>query len=153
MSDHTPIEQQLLTMLSSQRQTRKKYHRLWEVYPVINEMIQLGYLQVDINQLVNEGGLPLHFATFKTYLRRCRHAMAEKASTESREITQESVPHKSLSDTHSASIVNEEELDMSRQNNRSLEAILDARDRGSDPDIDRYLAAKKPLNRRKNSEL
>lgn len=149
MSDHTPIEQQLLAMLNSQRPTRKKYHRLWEVYPIINEMIQLGYLQVDINQLVNEGGLPLHFETFKTYLRRCRHAMSEKTPTESRETIQESVPPKSLSGTHSASIVNEEESDMSRQNNRSLEAILDARDRDSDPDIDRYLAAKKPLNRRK----
>lgn len=149
MSDHTLIEQQLLTMLKSQRTTRKKYHRLWEVYPVISEMIQLGYLQVDINQLVNEGGLPLHFETFKTYLRRCRHAMAEKAPIESRETIQESVP-KTLNNTHSDPIVNEEESGISRQNNRSLKAILDARDRGSDPDIDRYLAAKKPLNRRKS---
>ena len=104
MSDHTLIEQQLLTMLKS---------------------------------------------TFKTYLRRCRHAMAEKAPTESRETIQESVP-KTLNNTHSDPIVNEEESGISRQNNRSLKAILDARDRGSDPDIDRYLAAKKPLNRRKS---
>lgn len=153
MSDYTPIEQQLLAILGSQNPVRKKYHRLREAYPVINEMIRVGYLQVDINQIVNEGGLPLHFETFKTYLRRCRQAMADKAPVESRDTIQESAPSEPepISKPHPAAVVNEEVSDTPRQNNRNLEAILDAREWDNDPDTDRYLTAKKPLGRRKTS--